>query len=418
VTVVQAQRDGDVVKLFSRLGGNRRPAGLDTESLREATRSDWRGNTSLSADKLREYAGRRHELAVLSLFLHSAGTPEEMLGLFLERSPRATGAVVTYPLLLDRRREVLTTFALSSIDDPGLHQASLAAEENLADIEFPLPLRCWRRDVLEAGEVVLVDDLKDLFDGVLPKEACDEMRARLEIGKVAVVPLVMEGESFGLCVFMFSGDEPDVDLLELAAGHCTLALKAMMTGEEITRYGGIDPVTWAHSRGFFLEALEAEAVRARRYGRGLSLVLFDIDDFGEFNAQYGHSMGDRLLRLMAMTLAAPLSLPEIAARYGADEFVVLLPESNRARAVEVTARLVADLDSLSVFESSAKEQTGISASVAIVSYPEDGSSRDELLVAAEHALALAKAERRAARMPQRQLSAVQQLRLTSRRHLA
>ena len=85
-------------------------------------------------------------------------------------------------------------------------------------------------------------------------------------------------------------------MLELAAGHCTLALKALMVGEETTRFGGIDPVTWAHSRGYFLETLEAEVMRARRFGRGLSLVFFDIDDFGEFNANYGHTLGDRLLR--------------------------------------------------------------------------------------------------------------------------
>lgn len=403
------------MRLFSRLGAAKRPA-VDSEALRQATRSDWRTDASLGVEQLREVAGRRHELAVLSLFLHSAGTLEEMLGLFLERSPRATGAVMTYPLLLDRRRDVLTTYALASIEDAGLHQASLAADENLADIEYPLPLRSWRRDVMEAGEVVVVDDLRDLFEDVLGREACDEIRARLEVTRVAVVPLVMEGESFGLCVFMYSHVEPDVDLLELAAGHCTLALKALMAGEETTRFGGIDPVTWAHSRGYFLEALESEVTRARRYGRGLSLVLFDIDDFGEFNAQYGHTMGDRLLRLTAMTLSGPLALPEIVARYGADEFAVLLPESNRARAVELTAQLVGKLESLSVFESN--DQTGISTSVAIVCYPEDGSSRDELLLSAEHGLAQAKAERRAERTPARQLSPVQQLRLTGRRRLA
>ncbi len=84
----------------------------------------------------------------------------------------------------------------------------------------------------------------------------------------------MEGEAFGLCVFVFSGKEPDLEILELASGHCTLALKDMMAGEETTRFGGIDPVTWAHSRGYFLESLEEEVVRARRYNRDLSLVFF------------------------------------------------------------------------------------------------------------------------------------------------
>src|SRR3954462_3156386 len=70
-------------------------------------------------------AQRLHELAVLSLFLHSAGTMEEMMALFLERSPRVTGAILTYPLLLDRRRDMLTAQQLASVDDPGLETASM-----------------------------------------------------------------------------------------------------------------------------------------------------------------------------------------------------------------------------------------------------------------------------------------------------
>jgi diguanylate cyclase (GGDEF)-like protein len=109
-----------------------------------------------------------------------------------------------------------------------------------------------------------------------------------------------------------------------------------MFGEETTRFGGIDPVTWAHGRGFFLEALDSEVQRARRFGRGLSLVFLDIDEFGDFNASYGHTLGDRVLRSVAMTLAGSIALPEIVSRFGADEFAVLLPESNRAMAVELT----------------------------------------------------------------------------------
>jgi diguanylate cyclase (GGDEF)-like protein len=406
-----------MVKLFSRRGGRKRD-GLNPEGLRLATRGDWRKDRRASAEELREQGDRLHELAVLGLFLHSAGTLEEMLSLFLERAPRVTGAVVTLPLLLDRRREVLSANALAMIEDQGLEQASLAAEENLADIEVPLQLRSWARSVLESGEVVRCKDLHDLLGDVLDKKACDDVKQRLEITEIAVVPLVMEGEAFGLCVFMFSDNDPDIEVLELAAGHCTLALKALMVGEEATRFGGIDPVTWAHSRGHFIDSLEGEVVRARRFGRGLSMVFFDIDDFGEFNANFGHTLGDRLLRSVAMTLASSVALPEIVARYGGDEFVVLLPESHRALAVELTSKIIERLEVLSVFEADSQERQGVSVSAAIVSYPEDGSSREELLTAAELALEQSKAENRAARAPARQLTPVQQLRMTNRRHMA
>jgi diguanylate cyclase (GGDEF)-like protein len=403
------------MKLFSR---PRRPDGVDADVLRRSTRPERRYTSSMNNDEVREHAERLRELGVLSLFLHSAGTPEEMLALFLERAPRATGAIVTYPLLLDRRREVLTAQRLASIEDHGLEQACLAAEENLADLDFPLPFRSWRREVLESGEAAVTNDLYDVFEEVLTRDQCDSIKQTLEISRIAVVPLVMEGEAFGLCVFMFSRIEPDIEVLELAAGHCTLALKDLMAGEESTRFGGIDPVTWAHSRGYFLEALEAEVLRARRFNRGLSLVFFDLDEFGKFNQDFGHSTGDRLLRAVAMSLAAFVSPPEVVARYGGDEFVLLLPESNRVVAVQLTSQIIDRLADLSVFEDEAHEANGVSASAAIVSYPEDGGSREELLTAAEIALEQAKEERREMMTPQRKLTPVQQLRLAGRRHTA
>ncbi len=402
------------MRLFSKA----KPDGLNPEGLRQSTRTDRPGNRALNRDEAVQQADRLHELAVLSLFLHSAGTLEEMLSLFLERAPRVTGAIVSYPLLLDRRREVLSSTQLSSVDDAGLEQASIAANENMTDLEFPMPVRSYMRDVMESGEVTVTSNLFEIFGDVLSKEACEQMRSALSVNKAAVVPLVMEGESFGLCVFLFSEGEPDVEVLELAAGHCTLALKALMAGEETTRFGGIDPVTWAHSRGFFLESLEGEVVRARRFGRGLSVVFLDLDDFGEFNESFGHTMGDRVLRAVGMTLASTFALPEIVARYGGDEFAILLPESHRAMAVELTNELVDKLNALSVFESDKDGRTGVSASFAIVSYPEDGASREELLAAAEMSLEQSKEERRAMRMPKRQLTPVQQLRMSGRRHIA
>jgi len=172
------------------------------------------------------------------------------------------------------------------------------------------------------------------------------------------------------------------------------------------------------SARIFAEALEGEVVRARRFNRGLSLVFFDIDDFGEFNANYGHTLGDRLLRSVAMTLASSIALPEIVARVGGDEFAVLLPESHRAMAVELTSKIIERIGDLSIFDSSSNESQAVSLAAAIVSYPEDGSSREELLTAGEIALEQAKAESRAARAPHKELPPVQQLRLAGRRHSA
>lgn len=397
--------------------GGKKIDGIDPDELRRATRPE-QSHRVRTPGETQEYAERLHELAVLSLFLHSAGTLEEMLSMFLERSRPATGAIVTYPLLHDRRRDVLVADRLAEIQDPGIEQASMAANESLADLEYPLALRSWRRLVMEGGEVAVTDDLRDVMEDVVGREACDQIKSKLEITRVAVVPLVMEGEAFGLCVFMFTRMEPDIEILELAVGQCTLAIKSLLVGEEATRFGGIDPVTWSHSRGFFLEALEVEVVRAQRYNRGLSLILFDIDDFTAFNENYGHSMGDRLLRSVAMGLAGCVSMPELVARYGGDDFAVLLPESNRAAAVGLASIMVDRLASMQVFDLGANGANGASVSVSVVSYPEDGNSRDELLAAAELGLEQAKEEKRQANAPVRHLSDVQHLRLNGKKSTA
>ena len=84
--------------------------------------------------------------------------------------------------------------------------------------------------------------------------------------------------------------------------------------------------------------------------------------------------------------------PEIAARYGNDEFALLLPESNRATAVALTSKLLAQIGQVTVFGGSGPPEP-VTATVAIVCYPEDGETRDELVDAAEAALAEAKREK-------------------------
>ena len=248
---------------------------------------------------------------------------------------------------------------LANIEDQGIEQACLAANINLADVEYGLPIRSWRRAIMEGGEVVVTDDLHQVLGDEVDKDACDRIRKHLQVTKCAVVPLVMEGETFGIRVFLFSGVEPDVEILELVAGHCTLALKDLMASEEVTRFGGIDPVNVVESRGHFLESLESEVVRARRYGRGSSIVLFDVDDFGDFNKSFGHTLGDRVLRAVAMALSSSIAMPEMVARYGGDEFALLLPETNRAGAVELTSTILSKLDALSVFDGASGEKQGI-----------------------------------------------------------
>lgn len=340
-----------------------------------------------------------HGLTVLSLFLHSTATIEEMAGMLLEQAPTVTGAVLVYPLLLERKRQLLRASALEGQKDARLEAAMEAFQEDLAALEFSLVQNHDLYSILDQGEIVIRDSFAVLMDGVLAEEQWKSADEKLGVRRLAFVPMVVENEPLGMVVFVFDRDEIDIEALELLVGHLTLALRDLLVRDEAVRFSDVDPVTWVYNRRHLLDALESEMERAGRYGRGLSLVTLDIDDFGQFNATYGQSMGDRLLRAVATTLAETVSSPELVARLKDDEFAVLLPETNRATAVTAITRLLASLAHVSAFGGGDDEAERVTFSVAIACFPEDGSSPQQLLARALADLGTAKQDRQNEQQP-------------------
>jgi diguanylate cyclase (GGDEF)-like protein len=116
--------------------------------------------------------------------------------------------------------------------------------------------------------------------------------------------------------------------------------------EEIYRLTIIDALTEIHNKRFLLEFVERELARSQRYGRPLSLVIFDIDKFKSINDELGHLGGDFTLRELASRLKSNIRREELFARYGGEEFAVVLPETAREGAcllAERLRRLVANL---------------------------------------------------------------------------
>jgi len=327
-----------------------------------------------------------HGLAVLSLFLHSTATIEEMMAMVLEQAPTVTGATLVYPLLLDRKRQLLRASALGGNNDARFEAAMETFQEDLAALEFSLLQNQDLYSILEEGEVAIRDSFSTLMSGVLPDEQWKAAEEKMQVRRIAFVPMVVENEPLGLVVFVFDRDDIDVEALELLVGHLTLALRDLLVRDEATRFADVDPVTWVYNRRRLLEALDHEIVRAGRYGRALSLVTLDIDGFGQFNSNFGQSMGDKLLRSAATTLAETVSPPELVARLKDDDFAVLLPETNRASAVETTTRLLASLTQVSVFSATDEDADPVTFSVAIACFPEDGSTPLQLLASAQAAL--------------------------------
>ncbi len=109
--------------------------------------------------------------------------------------------------------------------------------------------------------------------------------------------------------------------------------------EEIYRMTIMDGLTEIHNKRYFIEALEREMSRAQRYGRELSILMFDIDYFKRVNDSYGHLAGDYVLQSLARLISTRSRREEIFARYGGEEFVVLLPETAKQGAMELADQL-------------------------------------------------------------------------------
>jgi diguanylate cyclase (GGDEF)-like protein len=109
--------------------------------------------------------------------------------------------------------------------------------------------------------------------------------------------------------------------------------------EEIYRMTIVDGLTQIHNKRYLFEALEKELIRARRYERDLSVLMFDIDFFKRINDQYGHLAGDYVLRELARVVQERIRRDEVFARYGGEEFVIVLPETPLTGAVALAEHL-------------------------------------------------------------------------------
>ena len=101
-----------------------------------------------------------------------------------------------------------------------------------------------------------------------------------------------------------------------------------------------DSLTGLYNRQFFTEVAEKEIARARRHKRPLALAFFDIDNFKRINDTRGHQAGDELLQQIAGAILENCRNSDLAARWGGDEFVILLPETSQAGAQLLADRIV------------------------------------------------------------------------------
>jgi diguanylate cyclase (GGDEF)-like protein len=149
-----------------------------------------------------------------------------------------------------------------------------------------------------------------------------------------------------------------------------------------------DPLTSLFNRSQLFVTLEQEVSRTRRSDRGFCVLMIDVDGLKAINDSAGHLRGDDVLRALGAVIRGSIRTVDSAYRYGGDEFVVLLPETDIVGAFVVAEKIRAGAEDVGMATAEADAMTSVS--IGLVSHPEDGLGAEELMVAADRAMYQAK----------------------------
>ncbi|BAN36123.1 hypothetical protein; putative EAL, GGDEF, GAF domains [Sulfuricella denitrificans skB26] len=180
------------------------------------------------------------------------------------------------------------------------------------------------------------------------------------------------------------GMEPFIAFAQLA----TVALDQARLKVSLEEMASIDPLTNLLNRRAFQEVVNREYACAKRSAKPFSMLLFDLDRFKMLNDNYGHDIGDKILLGVSDTAKITLRTTDWLSRWGGEEFLAILPDTDERGAFKIAERLRGEIEKFSIQLNNQKIKT--TASIGIASYPRDGDTPDFLLKAADAALYEAK----------------------------
>ena len=319
----------------------------------------------------------------LSRELSNIDSHEALLRSVLERSAKLLMAEQGSLMMLDQETDALLIEAKMGSSGAAATRVRIPRGEGIAG------------RVAEKGEPFLVENVES--DPRIGKKNRENYRTRSFIS----VPLMIGERTIGVLnladkttgeVF----DRDDLNLIQSFATHAAVVLERSTLSHQTERLRKLtitDPLTGLLNRRYFQERLEEEVARSLRHDRSLSLLMLDVDGFKSFNDTYGHPAGDEALRLVGEALLRIVRHMDVVARFGGDEFVVILPETDGNAAMLIAERIREEVAAALTGSRSARlsAAAAVTVSAGIASYEGPGESGEQLLERADQALYKAKA---------------------------
>ena len=238
----------------------------------------------------------------------------------------------------------------------------------------------WSR-LLATGGTIIEKDLTSLPDSFKLFTDC---ASRLSI------PLISFGQTLGALTLYSSKvnafRECELQSLESVADICASSIQNAHYVERIRQLSFLDGLTGIFNRRFFELRIMEEIERARRSGVGMAVIMADIDQFKKLNDEFGHLLGDEVLRQVSSLFHQQLRKIDVVCRYGGEEFAILLTQTNAEHALGVAEKLRRLVEG---WQFPGVPRT-VTLSAGVAAFPDHGTARDDLIRAADNGLYAAK----------------------------